>query len=111
MDGEFRNKVVLVTGRLGIGAATAKLFARHGAKVVIADWDEPASGCSRSGAGVGSRVGDGDWCGSGDGNRRYGDGDGDEPGGLFGPAHLSAPPLIWRIRRYWNATARVWRRC
>lgn len=39
----FENKVVLVTGGgSGIGRATALLFASRGARVVVADIDEPA---------------------------------------------------------------------
>jgi NAD(P)-dependent dehydrogenase (short-subunit alcohol dehydrogenase family) len=38
------NKVALVTGAgAGIGAATAELFAREGARVVVADYDESAA--------------------------------------------------------------------
>jgi NAD(P)-dependent dehydrogenase (short-subunit alcohol dehydrogenase family) len=41
---KFENKVVLVTGGgSGIGRATALLFARQGAGVVVADIDEPAA--------------------------------------------------------------------
>ena len=41
MEATFKNKVALVTGgSFGIGRATALAFARKGAKVVIADWEE-----------------------------------------------------------------------
>lgn len=37
------NKIALITGAaMGIGRATAELFARHGAKVVVADWNADA---------------------------------------------------------------------
>jgi meso-butanediol dehydrogenase/(S,S)-butanediol dehydrogenase/diacetyl reductase len=42
MSGRFEGKVVLVTGGAsGIGAATARRFAREGALVMIGDRDEP----------------------------------------------------------------------
>ena len=38
------NKVAVITGAgAGIGAATAELFAREGAKVVVADYDANAA--------------------------------------------------------------------
>ena len=41
MQGLVENQVAVVTGAgRGIGAATAKLFAEHGAKVVVSDLDE-----------------------------------------------------------------------
>jgi len=41
MEATFKNKVALVTGgSFGIGRSTALAFARKGAKVVIADWEE-----------------------------------------------------------------------
>jgi NAD(P)-dependent dehydrogenase (short-subunit alcohol dehydrogenase family) len=40
-DHELSGKVVLITGAAGgIGAATARLFARHGARVVLTGRDE-----------------------------------------------------------------------
>ena len=39
----IKDKVVIVTGAAaGIGAGVAKLFAEHGARVVIAERDEPS---------------------------------------------------------------------
>lgn len=41
METTFKNKVIIVTGgSFGIGKATAIAFAKHGAKIVIADWVE-----------------------------------------------------------------------
>jgi NAD(P)-dependent dehydrogenase (short-subunit alcohol dehydrogenase family) len=41
METEFKNKVAIVTGgSFGIGRATALAFAKKGAKVVVADWQE-----------------------------------------------------------------------
>ena len=46
MTGKLEDKVAVITGAAsGIGRATALLFAREGARVVVADWDE--SGGSR----------------------------------------------------------------
>ncbi|MCL4395757.1 MAG: SDR family oxidoreductase [Chloroflexi bacterium] len=40
---KLTNRVVIITGAgKGIGAGIAKVFAREGAKVVLADWDEAA---------------------------------------------------------------------
>ena len=40
----FEGQVVIVTGgALGIGGATARKFAKEGAKVLIADFNEEAS--------------------------------------------------------------------
>jgi NAD(P)-dependent dehydrogenase (short-subunit alcohol dehydrogenase family) len=41
MEKQFQNKVALVTGgSFGIGRATAVLFARHGARVAVVDWQQ-----------------------------------------------------------------------
>jgi len=46
LTGKLEDKVAVITGAAsGIGRATALLFAREGARVVVADWDE--SGGSR----------------------------------------------------------------
>jgi NAD(P)-dependent dehydrogenase (short-subunit alcohol dehydrogenase family) len=46
MTGKLQDKVAVITGAAsGIGRATALLFAREGARVVVADWDK--SGGSR----------------------------------------------------------------
>lgn len=46
MTGKLQDRVAVITGAAsGIGRATALLFAREGARVVVADWDE--SGGSR----------------------------------------------------------------
>jgi len=46
LTGKLQDKVAVITGAAsGIGRATALLFAREGARVVVADWDE--SGGSR----------------------------------------------------------------
>lgn len=45
MTGKLEDKVAVITGAAsGIGRATALLFAREGARVVVADWDE-SGGC------------------------------------------------------------------
>ena len=43
MAGRLENKVALITGAgSGIGRASARAFAREGARVVVADFDEAA---------------------------------------------------------------------
>lgn len=43
-DNKLKDKVAIVTGGgSGIGAATARLFAKEGAKVIVTDIDEPAT--------------------------------------------------------------------
>ena len=41
--GRLENKVAIVTGAIRVGAVTAELFAKEGAKVVIADFTDLSS--------------------------------------------------------------------